>query len=194
MKGDAGHTQTPFPLSSPLTLYSEALERAVYVRVSKVSPPYYRGATKAHSSRLPRLHGRTAATLAAAARCLLRGRCSPRTRLRAATRAATAAFAGMMAHAAIVFAGEASLSAYSANMLQAAEAAWQWLEANPGYSYYGNSGFFSANPEVDEYSQDAYKLTAASYLFSATDDSDYQVYFDANYTNMHAMQWSYWYT
>lgn len=113
-----------------------------------------------------------------------------------ASSSSTRSFCSMTAHAAVVFSNssDATMQAYGATLLNAATNAWAWLDANTAYSYYGNGGFFSANPEVSEYEQDAMKIGAAGYLFAATNDNQYKTYFDTNYQNMHAMQWTYWFT
>lgn len=108
---------------------------------------------------------------------------------------ATRVACGIFAHAAIVFDSlpQPAMKVYSDTLLARAERAWNWLMANPGYSYYDNAGFNSAAIEFSEYKQDGCLTAAAAYLFGATGNSTYQTYFDNNYTDFHSMQWWFWY-
>jgi hypothetical protein len=104
---------------------------------------------------------------------------------------ATRVIAGIFAHSSLMF---QDYDASFANILNAkAEAAWNWLQTNPGYSYYDNEGFSSANPEFSEYEQDAASFVAACYLFGKTGNTNYRDYIDEHYDEMHPMQWYYWY-
>ncbi len=106
---------------------------------------------------------------------------------------ATRTTCSILAHAAIVYNTVPSLQTYSATLLTKAQLAWTWLQNNPGFSNYNNSGFGSANPEISNYSQSAASFVAAVYLFAATGNASYRTYVDANYTTIQPMQWTYWY-
>lgn len=108
---------------------------------------------------------------------------------------ATRTGASMFAVAALAFeaCGHPSVQAYADTLKQAAIKAWNWLIANPGYSFYNNQGFSSANPEMDTYRQDAVQIGAAILLYALTGQSTYRTYVDANYQNMHCLQWGFWY-
>lgn len=104
---------------------------------------------------------------------------------------ATRVIAGIFAHASLIY---ANYNAAFANLLiTKAEAAWTWLQSNPGYSYYDNNGFSSSNPEFSEYQQDAASFVAATYLYAKTGNNDYRSYIDDHYDEMHPIQWYYWY-
>lgn len=106
---------------------------------------------------------------------------------------ATRTLASIFAHAAIVYNTVPSTQTYAATLLTRAQLAWTWLQNNPGFSNYPNTGFSSANPEISQYAQSATSFTAAVYLYAATGNTSYRTYVDANYTNIQPMQWTYWY-
>ncbi len=139
--------------------------------LTKVSVPQYEAASPPSADAAPRRYGE-------------------------ASSSSTRSFCSMMAHAATVFSasGDANMQAYGASLLVASQNAWNWLQNNTAYSYYGNAGFASANPEVSTYDQDAMLIGASAYLYAATGDSQYRSYFDSRYEEMHALQWNYWYT
>jgi hypothetical protein len=112
-----------------------------------------------------------------------------------AASSATRTVCSEFAHAAIVFRqlSDPAMQAYGDTLLARAQLAWTWLQNNPGYSNYANTGFSSANPEVSTYDQDALSITAAVYLYAATGTAAYRTYVDNNYGNIHCLQWSYWY-
>lgn len=110
-----------------------------------------------------------------------------------ATQSATASACGAFAHAAIVFKTIPSLATYATTLENAAIDAWNWLAANPGYSYYNNAGFLNATAEESEYDQDASKFQAAVYLFALTNGSNYQNFVDTEWANMHLNQWNFAY-
>ncbi len=105
---------------------------------------------------------------------------------------ATRALASMFGHAAIVYESH-DMNIYADTLLARAELAWDWVDANPAYSYYNNAGFLSSNPEVSTSAQDDFMACAAVYLFAATGDTEYRDYFDANYTSINPYIWGYWY-
>lgn len=109
-----------------------------------------------------------------------------------ATRTAASMFA--VASIAYQLTGIPSIQLYSDTLEQAAIAAWNWLVANPGYSYYDNAGFNSANPEMNEYQQLSAQTGAAILLFAKTGQTTYRNYVDDYYAEMHPIQWGYWYS
>jgi endoglucanase len=113
----------------------------------------------------------------------------------AAANSAARTLSSVFAHAAIVYRSTnlPALVSYGDTLLMLAERSWQFLEDNPAISQYDNTGFQSANPEMDEYSQKAAQTCAAAYLFAATGNTLYRDYFDANYLKVHAMEWYFWY-
>lgn len=113
----------------------------------------------------------------------------------AAASSATRTVCSEFAHAAILFRAlnDPAMQTYGDTLLARAELAWNWLQANTAYSNYANTGFSSANPEVSSYDQEATKFTAAVYLYAATNNTSYRSYVDNNYTNLHPLQWTYWY-
>ncbi len=105
---------------------------------------------------------------------------------------ATRTACSIYAHAAIVY-QSIGMTAYANLLKSKAELAWTWLQNNPATSTYDNAGFGSANPEVSAYEQEATLFTAAVYLFELTGEATYQTYVDAHYTDIHALQWNFWY-
>ncbi len=111
-----------------------------------------------------------------------------------ATLSATRTFASVMAHAYRIFSQFSSMAEYANTLLTSAENAWQYIQSNPGYSTYDNSGFSSANPERTEYDQKAQELTAAYFLYEATGNNTYLTCFEENITHFHPLEWTYWYS
>ena len=87
----------------------------------------------------------------------------------------------------------AGMSTYADSLEDCAIAAWNWLQANPGYSNYNNSGFFSANPELNAYQQFSAEVGAAIALFARTGNTIYRTYVDNNYSSIQPMLWTSWY-
>lgn len=108
---------------------------------------------------------------------------------------ATRTVASVFAHAAILFRAlpNAAMQTYGDTLLARAELAWTWLQNNPGYSYYANTNFSSANPEVGTNEQNTRSFSAAVYLYAATGNASYRTYVDNNYASIQPMQWTYWY-
>ena len=109
-----------------------------------------------------------------------------------AASSATRTAASLFAHASIIYNSIPSLQTYASILLTKAQFAWTWLQNNPGYSNYNNSGFSSVSSEVSNYDQDGRSLAAAVYLYAATGNSSYRTYIDNNY-NINPIQWTYWY-
>jgi endoglucanase len=108
---------------------------------------------------------------------------------------ATRTAASMFAVSAIAYnvCGIPSMQLYADTLEQAAVDAWNWLVANPGYSNYNNAGFYSANPEMNEYQQLSAQVGAAVLLFALTGQTTYRTYLDDHYDEMHPIQWGFWY-
>jgi hypothetical protein len=119
---------------------------------------------------------------------------SPR-RYGPAQASATRTACSMFAIGAIAFnmTGIPEMQAYADTLETAAVNAWNWLIANPAYSYYNNAGFTSANPEMNEYQQYSAQVGAAVLLYALTNQADYKTYVENNYDDMHPMQWWFWY-
>ena len=111
-----------------------------------------------------------------------------------ATLSATRSFASVIAHAYTVLSQFATQEDYANTLLTSAENAWQYIQDNPGYSNYDNSGFSSANPERSEYDQKAQELTAVWFLYKSTGNSDYLDMFESNINHFHSIGWSYWFS
>lgn len=119
---------------------------------------------------------------------------SPR-RYGPASASATRTICSIFAHASIVYRslGNPAMTIYADTLEARAIKAWNWIAANPATSTYNNAGFSSATPEISAYQQNAVLIGAAGYLFAATGDATYRTYFDANYTTIQPLQWTYWY-
>ncbi|ESQ89382.1 hypothetical protein ABAC460_12795 [Asticcacaulis sp. AC460] len=110
-----------------------------------------------------------------------------------ATRISAAAFA----LAAKVFSGVSGQSAYATDLLDRAEKAWTWCEANPNVQFrnndagYSSQGLGAGQQEVDDYGRLAYALSAAVYLYDATGKAAYNTWFNANYQQAHLFLWTY---
>jgi endoglucanase len=86
-----------------------------------------------------------------------------------------------------------SLATYSATLQTAAISAYNWAVANPNITFY-NSGIIAAGEnETDLYGTTSRQFAAAVYLYALTGNATYKTYVDANYLNIHAYQWTYWY-
>ncbi|MEM8891012.1 MAG: glycoside hydrolase family 9 protein, partial [Bacteroidota bacterium] len=105
---------------------------------------------------------------------------------------ATLTLCSNFAKASIIFGSlsDAGMQTYADTLLARAEKAWNWIQNNPAASFYDNNGFQSANPEVSEYDQDATQFAAAVYLFIKTGEAQYKTFVDANYADIHALQWN----
>ncbi len=112
-----------------------------------------------------------------------------------AQQSSTLTFCSIMAHASKVFQdlNQVAFKTYGEDLKSKALLSWQWINNNPGYSYYDNAGFASANPEVSEYDQDAMKLSSAVFLYELTKQASFKTYIDIHYTDIHAYQWGFWY-
>jgi len=84
--------------------------------------------------------------------------------------------------------GNADLKTYATGLQGRAVKAWAWASANPSVVFKNNdfnsgtSGLGAGQQETDDYGRTTMKLEAAVYLFELTGDTQYQAFFDANYT------------
>jgi len=92
------------------------------------------------------------------------------------------------------------LSCYADTLLDAAEKAWIWADANPAVIWTNTSNAWTSvansgggDMETDDYGRLMFKLEAATYLFELTGDNQYKTYFDNNYSQNHLIQWYYAY-
>ncbi|HEY6162356.1 MAG TPA: glycoside hydrolase family 9 protein [Bacteroidia bacterium] len=84
-------------------------------------------------------------------------------------------------------------SAYAATLQTAAINAYTWATANPNVTFYNSGVIGAGEQEVGAYDCFSRQFAAAVYLFALTGNSAYKTYADANYTNVHLIQWSYAY-
>jgi endoglucanase len=104
------------------------------------------------------------------------------------TTSASFSTAAMFAKGAKVF-QDAGQTEFAADLMDAAEAAYAWADANPGNFFYNTGNIVSGEQELDSYGTFTRQICAAIYLFELTGDSDYQEFIDANYDESHLIQW-----
>ena len=98
----------------------------------------------------------------------------------------TLSAAAAYAYGAIAF-RELGDDAYADALVERAENAWTWAEANPNVIFRNNDqaegtqGLGAGQQEVDDNGRKLKKLQAAVYLYKATNTAAYKTYFDANY-------------
>jgi endoglucanase len=109
---------------------------------------------------------------------------------------ATRTAASMFAIAAIAYnlSGHPTMQLYADTLEVAAINAWNWIIANPAYSYYDNAGFSNVSSEMNEYRQFAAQVGAAIALFALTGQSTYRTYVDQNYHLIQPILWTSWYS
>jgi hypothetical protein len=99
---------------------------------------------------------------------------------------ATLTAAGHFAHAARVY-GSIGQTAYANVLSNAATAAYKWAVANPAVVF-SNTGFASADPEVDRAhyaaERDKLRVRAAIFLYDLTHQPDYRTYVEGTFTNL----------
>lgn len=106
----------------------------------------------------------------------------------------TLSAASAYAYASKIFAIQ-GFNTYADSLRIAAEKAWDWAVANPNVLFYNNSenngtqGLAAGQQETDDYGRFCLKMKAACYLFELTNDIEYKTFFEANYTDIHMMQW-----
>lgn len=120
-----------------------------------------------------------------------------------ATTSASFTAAGIFALAAKIYSTIPSMNAYATTLETAAINAWNWASTNPNTRFYntnvlasGENELKSINAPEENYTYNllARQLTAACFLFALTDNSTYQSFFDANYDQMHMIQWYFIYS
>jgi len=88
---------------------------------------------------------------------------------------------------------------YNQTLKIAAENAWSFAIDNPNLKFYNNDatygtqGIAAGQQEVNDYKRAMSKLKAAAYLYAATGNNTYKIFFENNYTNAHMIQWYYVY-
>jgi hypothetical protein len=88
---------------------------------------------------------------------------------------------------------------YADTLLARALRAWDWAVLNPSVVFNNNSaengsqGVGAGNQEEDTYGRSVSKLKAACFLFEVTGDSEYRVYFDNHYQQIHLIEWTFAY-
>lgn len=81
-----------------------------------------------------------------------------------------------------------------ANTLQAASInAWNWATANPGVLFYNSGSVAAGEQELDNYQTFCRQFSAAVYLYALTGTASYKTFVDANYNQMHLLQWTFAY-
>ncbi|GAB4021620.1 glycoside hydrolase family 9 protein [Spirosoma koreense] len=112
----------------------------------------------------------------------------------AASTDATATGAAVFALAAIQFKALAdpAMQRYSDTLRLAAQNAFAWSAANPSVLF-SNAGFQSAAATYTDNDRLARRVAAAAFLFVLTGDTTYKTFFDANYNQVHLMQWGFAY-
>lgn len=108
----------------------------------------------------------------------------------AASTDATSTGAAVFALAAIQF--RAVNPAYADTLRQAAIRAFDWCATHPE-TLFSNTGFQSTAATLSSDDRLARRVAAAAYLFRLTENTAYRSFFDAQYTQLHLMQWSYAY-
>lgn len=112
----------------------------------------------------------------------------------AASTIATATGAAVFALAAIQYKSLSNITMqkYGDTLQNAAIKAFTWANSNPNVAFV-NTGFQSADAAYTAYDQLARRVSAAAFLYVLTGDISYRTFFDANYTQVHLMQWSFAY-
>ncbi|MBN2806567.1 MAG: glycoside hydrolase family 9 protein [Prolixibacteraceae bacterium] len=101
-----------------------------------------------------------------------------------------------MAIASTVYRG-IGMDVYADTLLNAARKAWNWAEANPRVLFnnndaaYGSQGLGAGQMETDDYGRLTSKLRLAAFLFEATGEEQFRAFFDANYRDVHMLQWNF---
>ncbi|HPR32798.1 MAG TPA: glycoside hydrolase family 9 protein, partial [Prolixibacteraceae bacterium] len=111
---------------------------------------------------------------------------------------ATLSAAGAFALASKVY-HQIGLMDYADTLLHAALAAWDWADLHPRVLFnnndaaYNSGGLGAGQMEMNDYGRLTRKLRAAVFLFEQTGETTYRDFVDANYTQVHLMQWNFAY-
>ncbi|MCE3259689.1 MAG: hypothetical protein K0S12_1330, partial [Bacteroidetes bacterium] len=100
--------------------------------------------------------------------------------------------AAMFALAAIQF-NAVGQTTYAATLQSAAVNAYTWAVANPSVTFYNAGTLAAGEQEVSGYDLFVRKVAASVYLYALTGNTTYRNFVDANYTNVHLMQWTFAY-
>jgi endoglucanase len=115
-----------------------------------------------------------------------------------ASTSATLNTAGALAIASKVY-GSRGMATYANTLKEGAVKAWNWATENPSVffrnndSASGTAGLGAGQQETDDYGRMVAKLEAAVFLFEITGEAKYKEFFDANYNQLHMLEWSYIY-
>ncbi|MBD2699270.1 glycoside hydrolase family 9 protein [Spirosoma sp. BT702] len=112
----------------------------------------------------------------------------------AASTDATATGAAVFALAAIQFKSlsNPTMQAFGNTLQTAAINAYNWANSNPSVIF-NNSGFSSAAAVGADHDRISRRVAAAAFLYVLTGNATYKTYFDANYNQVHLIQWSFAY-
>jgi endoglucanase len=86
---------------------------------------------------------------------------------------------------------------YAKKLEESAVKAWDWALANPNVifknndSASGTAGLGAGQQETDDYGRFGAKLRASVFLFEITGENKYRDFFDANYNQVHLIQWNF---
>ncbi len=78
---------------------------------------------------------------------------------------------------------EETYPGYATTLREAAERAWNFLEANPGPIHYDHTGFDNADANKSDSGDVRMRITAAAELFRLTGNARYQTFFDTYYAD-----------
>jgi len=115
-----------------------------------------------------------------------------------ASTSATQNTAAAFAISSLVFEEIGDLS-YAQELESAAVAAYQWAIENPNVIFRnndganGSQGLGAGQQEEDDYGRFVGRMEAACYLFTVTEDEEYQLYFESNYQRFHLFEWNFAY-
>ncbi|WP_460954055.1 glycoside hydrolase family 9 protein [Spirosoma litoris] len=112
----------------------------------------------------------------------------------AASTDATATGAAVFALAAIQFKSLSSpqMQTYGSTLQTAAINAFNWANSNPAVLF-NNTGFESVAATYTDDDRLARRVAAAAFLYVLTSDNAYKTFFDANYNQVHLIQWGFAY-
>lgn len=109
-----------------------------------------------------------------------------------ATTSATFSAAAMYARGAKLF-FDYNQDDYATTLQNAAIAAWNWANANPGVFFYNTGTIVSGEQELDVYGTFSRQLCAAVFLYEVTGETVYRDFVESNYTDAHLIEWQYAY-
>jgi hypothetical protein len=113
-----------------------------------------------------------------------------------ASTSATLNAAAAYAIAAKVFESR-GMQSYAQRLKESAVKAWDWALANPNVLFKNNdagsgtAGLGAGQQETDDYGRFVAKIRASVFLFDLTHDTIYRDFFDANYNQVHLVQWGF---